>query len=652
MVVSGMYETDIDTVDQRRLEAWEIGLKKFNKTKERYPLSMAHIHCMNDCLLTWRSHAKSYVQGVAAAEYFPKNQEMTPAELEVHIKMLKASGLHTKPGSDPGHGSFQHSLIQTCMDEMLFRHKRDIGVQFADLFQEPTVQLICFFCAVLQSIVEEREDGKTGSGELDFEAQRKAYNTHLASHAVWLIKSEPRWKLIQKQLFVRTFKQSGAHESAIPTSEKSVFREEDLQPDDPNQAELEAWEWELAELKDRPRTAEQRWGGLSDGDMSDRDNRYNDNEQDRIMTMVEIATGTKTKTKTMGKVETMTVNKTKTVIWTAITTTTATATATTTKTATKTATATPTTTATTTVTPTTTIAVTMTATATGITTRTATAATAGTTTVITTSTKTRSMTVNRTVATTFVKAGMWIITSDAKDITTILMGCGIWGVVKLTKILTEQTKILTAMEIAIAIVSESTLKEAATILPEPPTLAQTLVIATNLKTMVSKKPTSATTVTGNSHPATNPLPSWFTLQIMLVAAIALKDSQEYGIIAIILVDLLALTVPFSTAIVGPSIIVLVVTMETTMILKGMPTRVQYGKTAASAGAPAPTIEHTRQEIKSNRIALPGPCAPTGHRSARRGRGVRSLGLHAPTRLSTHDWVYATSVRSNRPRALV
>ncbi|CUA78535.1 hypothetical protein RSOLAG22IIIB_07142 [Rhizoctonia solani] len=217
---------------------------------------------MNDRLVTWRFHAMNHVRDKAMFEYFLKPGTMTLGELEAHIKQLKAGGLHTKPGSAPGSGCFQHPLLQTCMNKMIFRIKGALGVQFVDFFREPSAELISFFCAILQFVVEERETGEDSKGELQFEVQRKAYHTHLSSHGVWLGLAGDRWKLIQKQLFLRGFKHSGASESALPVETKNVLREENLQPDVPDEAELAAWEEEMQELTSKKRTDPQGWEGL------------------------------------------------------------------------------------------------------------------------------------------------------------------------------------------------------------------------------------------------------------------------------------------------------------------------------------------------------------------------------------------------------
>ncbi|KAG8689265.1 hypothetical protein FRC11_003508 [Ceratobasidium sp. 423] len=211
MVVSGMYESDVDKVDKRQVEAWLMGLENYGKSESAYLLGMAHIQNMNDCLVTWHTHALNHIRDKAAAIYFLEHVEMTPTELGNHIKQLKASGLHTKPGSDPGYG-----------------FKSDLGVQFAKQFKKPTAELICFFCTMLQFVIEECENGKTGSKDLDFDEQRRVYNTHLTSHAIWLKIAEERWDFIQNQLFLHAFQNSGVHELALPINEQSILKGKDL----------------------------------------------------------------------------------------------------------------------------------------------------------------------------------------------------------------------------------------------------------------------------------------------------------------------------------------------------------------------------------------------------------------------------------------
>ncbi|CAE6530053.1 unnamed protein product [Rhizoctonia solani] len=116
---------------------------------------------------------------------------------------------------------------------MLFRFKRDLGVQFAERFKKPTAALICFFCSILQFVVEERENhGKTGSKDLDFDEQRKMYNTHLTSHTVWLTIAGERWGCVQDQLFLRAFK----------NSEKADWRQEKVEFQAKARGNLDGWE--------------------------------------------------------------------------------------------------------------------------------------------------------------------------------------------------------------------------------------------------------------------------------------------------------------------------------------------------------------------------------------------------------------------------
>ncbi|QRW20381.1 hypothetical protein RhiXN_09356 [Rhizoctonia solani] len=256
MLVCGMYETDIDVLDKRRVKAWETACGKFKKSIDNYPFKLSHMQNMNDRLVSWRTHAANYVRDKAAAKYFPKTNPMTSNELKAHIEWLKARGLHAKPDSAPGEGYFQHPLIQTCMEEMVFQFKKDIGVQFPDLFWQPSAELICFFCAILQFVVEEREIGKTGKADLKFKTQQKAYNTHLTSHGVWLERARPRWALIQKQLFLCGLKFS----------------------DNPDPAELAAWEEEMAELTSKKHKDPEGWGGLDYDEASGQDQLENANK--------------------------------------------------------------------------------------------------------------------------------------------------------------------------------------------------------------------------------------------------------------------------------------------------------------------------------------------------------------------------------------
>ncbi|QRW23058.1 hypothetical protein RhiXN_08094 [Rhizoctonia solani] len=268
MLVCGMYKTDIDVLDKRRVKAWETACGKFKKSIDNYPFKLSHMQNMNDRLVSWRTHVANYVRDKAAAKYFPKTNPMTSNELKAHIEWLKAGGLHTKPDLAPGEGYFQHPLIQTCMEEMVFQFKKDIGVQFPNLFWQPSAELICFFCAILQFVVEEREIGKTGKADLEFETQQKAYNTHLTSHGVWL-----------ELVSARTMSVGvGSSKSTLPVEPKSVLRAEDLQPDNPDPAELAAWEEEMAELTSKKHKDPEGWGGLDYDEASGQDQLKNANK--------------------------------------------------------------------------------------------------------------------------------------------------------------------------------------------------------------------------------------------------------------------------------------------------------------------------------------------------------------------------------------
>ncbi|KAF8756362.1 hypothetical protein RHS01_04302 [Rhizoctonia solani] len=200
---------------------------EFSDTDERGDVGSK----MNDRLVSWRTHAANFMRDKAAAEYFPKDNPMTPNQLEAHVKQLKAGGLHTK----------------------------------------------------LQLVVEEREMGKIGKSDLQFKTQRKAYNTHLTSHAIWIKRAGLRWGLIQDQLFLRGFKFSGASESALPVETKNLLRAEDIQPDDPDADELAAWEEEVAELTSNERKNPRGWAGLEDKGASGEEPLSGDNDGVALM---------------------------------------------------------------------------------------------------------------------------------------------------------------------------------------------------------------------------------------------------------------------------------------------------------------------------------------------------------------------------------
>ena len=43
MATQGMYKTDVDLIDQHRLEAWNLGSGKYGVTTEDYPFAKAHV---------------------------------------------------------------------------------------------------------------------------------------------------------------------------------------------------------------------------------------------------------------------------------------------------------------------------------------------------------------------------------------------------------------------------------------------------------------------------------------------------------------------------------------------------------------------------------------------------------------------------------
>ncbi|KDN40726.1 hypothetical protein RSAG8_07901, partial [Rhizoctonia solani AG-8 WAC10335] len=246
MATQGMYETDIDIIDQRRLEAWNLGCEKYGVTTEDYPFAQAHVENLNDRLCTARTHAKEAIEPAVNGTFFM--EQLTPDELKAHIERLKESGLHTKPNSQSGKGYFQHPILQECLNKIFFSHEYDIGIQFIDLFRMPSKELMCYFCALIEFCIEKHEPGVSRKQRLSFDAQRTAYFTHMDSHAVFLARSEGRWVLTQQQLFLRAFHNSGSGQSALSDNTKSALRNEEIQPDVPDEDELAAWEAERAEM--------------------------------------------------------------------------------------------------------------------------------------------------------------------------------------------------------------------------------------------------------------------------------------------------------------------------------------------------------------------------------------------------------------------
>ncbi|KAG8727964.1 hypothetical protein FRC11_012077, partial [Ceratobasidium sp. 423] len=181
MAVDGMYETDVDVLDQCQREAWQMALDRYEVNKADYPLTQAHVQSLIDRVISWHGHACKQVKDHVMYNFFGKKvmkMLKTPEELNAYIKKLKNGGLHTKPRAHQGTGYFQHPILQLCMDNILFRHHKDLGVLFVEKFHQPTAQLIGFFCATVQSLIETRALNSGKNDSLDFEEQWKAYLMH------------------------------------------------------------------------------------------------------------------------------------------------------------------------------------------------------------------------------------------------------------------------------------------------------------------------------------------------------------------------------------------------------------------------------------------------------------------------------------------
>ncbi|KDN35598.1 hypothetical protein RSAG8_11460, partial [Rhizoctonia solani AG-8 WAC10335] len=259
MAVDGMYETDEGILNKRCLKAWKLGCSKYEVGFEELPLAAGHVQNMGDRLCSWRSRVKAFVRPYAESFF----QGITGCRaIKTRVEELKAGALHTKPDCFRGAGRFQHEILQTCMSKILFRAKDDYGVQFGHLFKTATVQLVCFICALIQSLIEEYETGIQGNEDLNFEVQRKAYLTHSGSHKRWLANNGPCWALVQKQMTLRAFANAGASYSVMTVDiEKAMLCEEDLPTDDLAEEELAAWENKLAELDPDVHELPNAWGG-------------------------------------------------------------------------------------------------------------------------------------------------------------------------------------------------------------------------------------------------------------------------------------------------------------------------------------------------------------------------------------------------------
>ncbi|CAE6460243.1 unnamed protein product, partial [Rhizoctonia solani] len=246
MASKGMYETDVDIIDNRRLDAWEEGCDKCEVDPEDYPISPAHVENLDDRLCTWRSHSKNHMVNEVKHTFFRKKK--TLRQVMEEVERLKAGGLHTKPGSENGKGYFQHPILQTFVNECLFKFRTDIGVQFSKYFKLISAELMCYCCAIIQFLVEEWDTGVRVRRTLDLEEQRQAYNTHLTNHALFVEKSDGRWDLMREQIFLRAFGNSGASKSAIPVDERNLIQEAGIQADTPTEEERAAWREEMAAL--------------------------------------------------------------------------------------------------------------------------------------------------------------------------------------------------------------------------------------------------------------------------------------------------------------------------------------------------------------------------------------------------------------------
>ncbi|KAF8669044.1 hypothetical protein RHS04_08903, partial [Rhizoctonia solani] len=238
MASRGMYKTDIEIIDQRRLKAWTAACKGIKVDPNDYPIALAHVENLDNRLCAWRSHSRDHM--VDHVKYYFFNAQMSRAKVKEEVEQLKTGALHTKPDLEPGTGYFQHPLLQIFLNKNLSKFKKDIGPQFPQYFKKVTRELICFSCAIIQFLVEEWDTGVCVRSNLDFKTQQKAYNTHLESHAVFLGESPGRWALIQDQLFARAFKHSGASKSAIPLDNKNVLCCKDVRSDAPSKQELAA----------------------------------------------------------------------------------------------------------------------------------------------------------------------------------------------------------------------------------------------------------------------------------------------------------------------------------------------------------------------------------------------------------------------------
>ncbi|KAG8687117.1 hypothetical protein FRC11_007773, partial [Ceratobasidium sp. 423] len=252
MATQGMYETDLGTLGKRQLEAWKIGCAKYEVDPKMLPIGIGHIKNMNDRLVAWRGKSRDSVRQYVEAAFF--REDWSANTIKARVKELKAGGLHTKPGARRGTGYFQHDILQTCLEKIFFKtyrqkNKKDIAMDFPELFTVPSAELICFICAIIHALVDEYDTGVQDKDNLEFEAQRKAYLAHMLSHQNFLIKNMRRWVMIQEQMPVRAFARAGASYSAITDEiEKNTIPEDEIMSDNPGEEEVSTWKDERAEL--------------------------------------------------------------------------------------------------------------------------------------------------------------------------------------------------------------------------------------------------------------------------------------------------------------------------------------------------------------------------------------------------------------------
>ncbi|KAG8739459.1 hypothetical protein FRC11_000709 [Ceratobasidium sp. 423] len=124
MAIDGMYETNVDVLDQHQCEAWQMALDRYEVNKADYPLMQAHVQSLIDWVISWHGDAHKQVKDHVTYNFFSKKvmkMLKTPEELNAYIKKLKNGGLHMK----------------LCMDNILFQHHKDLGVLFIEKFRQP-----------------------------------------------------------------------------------------------------------------------------------------------------------------------------------------------------------------------------------------------------------------------------------------------------------------------------------------------------------------------------------------------------------------------------------------------------------------------------------------------------------------------------------